>query len=87
MSEFEGAFQDFQEKLALKKRFTSDDVAKLFKAIDANNNDVIDYSGKKRYSKHKSYALFVEFIAVFAEHHLFKTEKYLKLVFERFDLV
>jgi calcium-dependent protein kinase len=71
LEEFENAFDEFQQKLQLNKQFTKEEVVNLFKAIDANNNGVIDYS---------------EFIAVFAEHHLFKTEKYLRMVFERFDL-
>ena len=45
LEEFENAFQDFQDKLTLKKRFNKEDVQNLFKAIDANNNGVIDYSG------------------------------------------
>jgi len=69
--EFQNAFSEFQKKLNLDQKFTKEDVVNLFKAIDANNNGVIDYS---------------EFIAIFAEHHLFKTEKYLRMVFERFDL-
>jgi len=72
LEEFESAFDEFQQKLQLNKKFSKEEVMNLFKAIDANNNNVIDYS---------------EFIAVFAEHHLFKTEKYLRMVFERFDLV
>jgi calcium-dependent protein kinase len=70
--EFRESFEEFQKNAVhLKKKLEKESIEKLFKSIDANENGVIDYS---------------EFLAVFAENHLYKTEKYLRMAFEKFDL-
>jgi calcium-dependent protein kinase len=71
LEEFTNAFGEFQQKIGIKQKLSNEEIEKLFKAIDANNNGVIDYS---------------EFVAIFAEHYIFKTEKYLRMAFEKFDL-
>jgi len=70
--EFKESFEEFQKNaIYIRKKLDSESIEKLFQSIDANDNGVIDYS---------------EFLAVFAENHLYKTEKYLRMAFEKFDL-
>jgi calcium-dependent protein kinase len=70
LEEFQEAFSEVQTKLGINTHMKRDEVEKLFTCIDANSNGVIDYT---------------EFLAVFTEHYLFKTEKYLRMAFEKFD--
>jgi len=42
---FSIAFSDFQTQIGITKKLTNDEIKKLFLAIDANHNGVIDYSG------------------------------------------
>ena len=48
------------------------DVEALFCAIDTNHDEVIEYT---------------EFLAVFMDNYIFKNERYLRMAFEKFDLV
>lgn len=41
------AFEEFQEVVNIKKKFSLEEITKLFNAVDANNNGQIDYSGMK----------------------------------------
>mgnify|MGYP000849026982 CR=1 FL=1 len=49
-----------------------DDIDNLFVAIDTNHDGVIEYT---------------EFLAVFMDNYIFKNERYLRMAFEKFDLV
>lgn len=61
---------EFKNKLGLK--LSSDDISKMFEAIDIDNSGSIDYS---------------EFIAAFLDTVVIKQEKYLKEAFQRIDSV
>jgi len=39
------AFSEFQSQIGITKKLTTEEIKKLFLAIDANQNGVIDYSG------------------------------------------
>ena len=58
----------------------------LFDSIDANDNGYIDYSGcflKSFFIK----KMWVEFISVFLSHKIYENEKYIKMAFQKFDIV
>lgn len=59
-------------KEASKVAMEDSEIDKLFTAIDTNHDDVIEYT---------------EFLAVFMDNYIFKNERYLRMAFEKFDLV
>ena len=61
---------EFKSKLGLK--LTSDQIVKMFDAMDIDKSGCIDYT---------------EFIAAFLDTVILKQEKYLKEAFQKIDLV
>ena len=70
--EFIEVFKEIASSDKLKIEIEEDHVAQLFKSLDIDNNDMVDYT---------------EFISAFSPLYLYKNESYLIDVFKRLDLV